>query len=115
MVVELTALVATEDVVAEVTPAGTVRPAGTVAAAVLLLVSDTTAPPDGAGAVSVTVAVKRARGGWTRLAADDSPPFRAFLDPLRYRRNELVHLVAVARGLDGSTAVSPVVPFRVRR
>jgi glycosidase len=67
------------------------------------------------GPVSVTVAVKRARGGWTRLAADDSPPFRAFLDPLSYRRNELVHLVATVRGLDGSTAVSPVVPFRVRR
>ena len=56
-----------------------------------------------------------ARGSWTRLAADDSPPFRAFLDPARYRRNELVHLVAIARGLDGLTAVSPVAPFRVRR
>ena len=67
------------------------------------------------GPVSVTFAVKRARGGWTRLAADDSPPYRAFLDPARYRRNELVHVVAVARALDGSTAVSTVVPFRVRR
>ena len=67
------------------------------------------------GPVSVTFAVKRARGGWTRLAADDSPPYRAFLDPARYRRNELVHLVAVTRTLDGSTAVSPVVPLRVRR
>ena len=56
MVLTLTALVAT-DVVAEVAPAGTVRLAGTVAAAVLLLVSDTRAPPDGAAAVSVTVAV----------------------------------------------------------
>ena len=53
---ELTALVATEEVVAELAPAGTVRLAGTVAAAVLLLVSDTTAPPAGAGAVRVTVA-----------------------------------------------------------
>ena len=67
------------------------------------------------GPVSVSFAVKRSRGGWTRLAADDSPPYRAFLDPVRYRRNELVHLVAVARALDGSTAVSPVVPLRVRR
>jgi hypothetical protein len=55
VVVELTALVATE-VAAEVAPAGTVRLAGTAAAAVLLLVSDTTAPPAGAAAVSVTVA-----------------------------------------------------------
>lgn len=56
MVVELTALVATEEVVAEVPPAGTVRVAGTVTIPMLLLVSDTTAPPAGAGAVSVTVA-----------------------------------------------------------
>lgn len=56
LVLELTVLVATEDVVTEVTPAGTVRVAGTVAALVLPLVSDTIAPPDGAGAVSVTVA-----------------------------------------------------------
>jgi hypothetical protein len=55
-VVELTALVATEEVVAEVLPAGTVIVAGTVTAAVLLLVSDNTAPPAGAGAVSATVA-----------------------------------------------------------
>ncbi|HET6654445.1 MAG TPA: hypothetical protein VFH10_17540 [Nocardioides sp.] len=53
--VELTALVATEKVV-EATPAGTVPVAGTVAAAVLLLVNATRAPPAGAGAVSVTVA-----------------------------------------------------------
>jgi hypothetical protein len=56
VVVELTALVATEDVVADVPPAGTVTEAGTVAAAVLLLLSDTTAPPVGAAALSVTVA-----------------------------------------------------------
>ena len=57
VVVELTVLVATEEVVAEVAPAGTVRVAGTVAAAVLLLDRATSAPPVGAGAVSVTVAV----------------------------------------------------------
>jgi hypothetical protein len=56
VVVEVTALVATEEVAAEVPPAGTVTVAGTVTTAVLLLVSDTTAPPVGAGAVSVTVA-----------------------------------------------------------
>jgi hypothetical protein len=55
-VAELTALVATEEVVAEVAPAGTVKLAGTVTAPMLLLVNDTTAPPAGAGAVSVTVA-----------------------------------------------------------
>ena len=37
------------------TPSGTVIVAGTVATAVLLLVNETTAPPAGAGAVSVTV------------------------------------------------------------
>jgi hypothetical protein len=56
VVVEVTALVATAEVAAEVAPAGTVRVAGTVTAPMLLLVSETTAPPAGAGAVSVTVA-----------------------------------------------------------
>jgi hypothetical protein len=65
--------------------------------------------------VSVAFAVRRATGGWRRLAADDSPPYRAFLDPKSYRRRETVHLVAVARALDGTTAVSAVVPTTVRR
>jgi glycosidase len=68
-----------------------------------------------ATSVSVTVALKRARGSWTRLAADDSPPYRAFFDPRRYRRGERLHLVAVARGLDGRIAVSRVTPFVVPR
>jgi hypothetical protein len=51
----------------------------------------------------------------SRAPADDSPPYRAFLDPRRFRRNEAVHLVAIARSLDGRTAVSKVVPFTVRR
>ena len=65
--------------------------------------------------MSVAFAVRRAAGGWQRLAVDDSPPYRALLDPARFRRNESVHVVAVARALDGRLALSRVVPFRVRR
>jgi glycosidase len=58
---------------------------------------------------SVSFAVRRAGAArWTRLAADGSPPYRAFLDPARFRRGERVHLVAIARGLDGRLAVSAV-------
>ena len=65
--------------------------------------------------VSVAFAVKRGAGPWRRLAVDDSPPYRAFLDPAGYRRNETVHLVAVTRALDGTTATSAVVPTILRR
>jgi hypothetical protein len=71
--------------------------------------------PSQAQPVSVAFAVRRATGGWRRLAVDDSPPYRAFLDPKSYRRKETVHLVAIARALDGTTAVSAVVPTIVRR
>jgi hypothetical protein len=64
--------------------------------------------------VSVGFGVRRANGKWTRLAADDSPPYRAFVDPAKYRKNEKVELVAVARGLDGTTATSKVAAFKVR-
>jgi len=57
--------------------------------------------------VSVGFAAKRARGGWRRLAVDDSPPYRGFLDPRRFRRGERVHVVAVARWPGGATTVSP--------
>ena len=64
---------------------------------------------------SITFAVRRAGSSrWRRLAADDSPPLRGFLDPASYRRGELVHLVAVARWRGGSVTTSPVVPFTVR-
>jgi glycosidase len=65
--------------------------------------------------VSIAFAVRRAKGGWRRLAVDDSPPYRAFLDPKAYRRKETVYLVAIARAPNGTTAVSPVVPTIVRR
>jgi hypothetical protein len=68
----------------------------------------------GTAPVSVAFAVKRARGKWQRLAVDDTPPHRAFLDPAKFRRREKVQLVAVERALDGSTAVSPVVAFAFR-
>ncbi|HUQ22977.1 MAG TPA: alpha-amylase family glycosyl hydrolase [Gaiellaceae bacterium] len=77
------------------------------------LVRVTTTP--NAKTVSVAFAVRRASGSWRRLAVDDSPPYRAFLDPKAYRRGETVHLVAIARALDGTTAVSAVVPAILRR
>jgi glycosidase len=58
---------------------------------------------------TVSFALRRAGKAWTRIAVDDSAPYRAFLDPVRFRRGEKVQVVAIARGSDGSTAVSPVV------
>ncbi|MGZ8783145.1 MAG: alpha-amylase family glycosyl hydrolase [Gaiellaceae bacterium] len=66
------------------------------------------AVPGGSRTVSVSFAVKRARTGWRRVGADDSFPYRAFLDPRDYRRGEALHVVAIARSLDGALAVSPV-------
>ncbi len=64
---------------------------------------------------SVAFALRRpGEETWRRVAVDDSPPYRAFLDPARYRPGERVYAVAVARGLDGSTAVSPVVAITPR-
>src|SRR5262249_48872143 len=53
---------------------------------------------------SVTSATRRHGGAWQRVAIDDSAPYRGFLDPLKFKKHEKVEVVAVARGLDGSTA-----------
>jgi hypothetical protein len=59
--------------------------------------------------VSVTFAAKRGKGAWQRVAADDSPPYRGFLDRARFRRKEKVQVVAIVRAVDGKVAVSKVV------
>ena len=58
---------------------------------------------------SVSFATRRVGKAWMRVAVDDGAPYRAFLDPKRFRRGERIEVVAVARGSNGSTAVSPVV------
>ena len=70
-----------------------------------------TATGTGSSAVSVAFAIRRRGGAWRRVAIDDSAPFRAFLRPTSFRRRERVEGVAVARGLDGTVSVSPVVAF----
>ena len=59
--------------------------------------------------VPVAFAVQRGSSAWTRVAADDSPPYRGFLEPKQFRRGERVRVVALARWPDGTTTVSPVV------
>jgi glycosidase len=71
-----------------------------------------TATVSGGAPVSVAFAVRRAGSKtWRRLDVDTSPPFRGFLDPARFGKHERVQVVAVSRALDGSTAVSAVVPY----
>ena len=65
--------------------------------------------------LSVTFAVRRGSGGWHRLATDDSPPYRAFLEPGHYQKGEKISLVAVATATDGSVAVSTVLRVTPRR
>ncbi len=65
--------------------------------------------------VSVAFAVRRGSGPWTRIAVDDSPPYRGFLEPGRYRKGEKVQLVAVVTATDGSVAVSTVLRATPRR
>jgi glycosidase len=59
--------------------------------------------------VSVTFALRRGAGPWTRIDSDDSPPYRGFLERGRFRKGEKVQLVAIVTGTDGSVAVSPAV------
>jgi glycosidase len=61
--------------------------------------------------VSVSFALWRKRTGWALLAADDSPPYRGFVARGRFRKKERVYTVAIARSLDGSTAISSVKGF----
>jgi glycosidase len=68
-----------------------------------------------ARAASVAFAVKRGRGAWARVGVDDSPPYRAFVQPSRFRRGERVWAVAVARGYNGRTVTSRPVSFVPRR
>ena len=65
--------------------------------------------------VSVAFAARRGSGAWRRLATDDSPPYRAFVEPGRYRKGERIDLVAIATATDGSVAVSPVLRVTPRR
>jgi hypothetical protein len=61
--------------------------------------------------VSVWFAIRRKGGAWQKIAVDDSAPYRGFIDPGRFKKGERVDAVAVARALDGSVSVSPVVTF----
>ncbi len=86
--------------------------AGTDRFTSLRLLTATLPEPDPA---SVTFTVRRATGKvWIRLATDDGPPYRAYLDPRRYRRGERLHAVALVRGSDDSVSTSAVSSFVVR-
>jgi len=64
----------------------------------------------GSSPISVSFAIKRsAKMAWQLLAADDTPPYRAFLDRKKFAKKQKVYVVAIARGLSGATAVSKVV------
>jgi glycosidase len=63
----------------------------------------------------VTIAIKQGTAAWRVLATDQAAPYRAFIDPAAFRTGEKVWLVAIVRTTAGSTAVSKVVSFTVRR
>ena len=90
------------------------KPKLTVAPDTLSNLTAATATVSGTAPVSVAFAVLRAGSHtWQRLDVDTSPPYRGFLDPVKFKHREHVQVVAIARGLDGSTAVSKVVPYTV--
>jgi glycosidase len=62
-------------------------------------------------AASIAFAIRRRGGAWQRVAVDDSLPYRAFLTPNRFKKHEKVDAVAVARGLDGTIAMSQIASF----
>jgi hypothetical protein len=69
----------------------------------------------GSAPVSVAFAVQRKGKPWQRIGVDDSPPYRVFLDPAKFRKHEPVQLVAIARSLDERVAISKVMSFTVRK
>jgi glycosidase len=72
-----------------------------------------TATVSGNAPVSVAFAWRTGSGPWHRIDVDTSPPFRGFLDPAKFRRHQHIHVIAVARALDGSLAAAPVVSYRL--
>ena len=64
------------------------------------------------GPVTVAFALRAPGGAWRRLDVDDSAPYRAFVDPRRYRKGARVQVVAIARGFDGATSVSKVLTVK---
>jgi glycosidase len=65
-----------------------------------------------AAPVSVAFALKRTNGTWARIAVDDSPPYRAFLEPSRYAKGRRLQAIAVLRTLDGKVAASKILTFK---
>lgn len=97
-----------------VTAAPLPKPKLTVAADDLSSLFAATASVADPAPVSVAFAWRTAAGRpWHRLDVDTTPPFRGFIDPAKFRKHEPIQVVAVARSLDGKTAVSAVVPFTV--
>jgi len=106
------ALLLRADAQIAVTPVA--KPKLTVAGDTLSNLWAVSATVPGRAPVAVAFAIRRAgSNAWQRLDVDDSPSYRAFLDPADFKKNEQVRLVAIARGLDGGTAVSGVVSFRI--
>jgi glycosidase len=64
--------------------------------------------------VTVAFAARVPGGAWHRLDVDDSTPYRAFLDPARYKKGSRLQVVAIARGFDGATSVSKVLTVAPR-